>query len=107
MTIQIGDEVEVIRYENYCPYSWTKPGSKGIVIDVRGSNNDSVTVSWHFFNSSCRDPIGSTYTVEACYLKVVSPAIILADVNKKYSKIIAKMKQMEAKRKSLGYKTYG
>ncbi len=50
---------------------------------------------------------GTEWTVEKQYLKIIQPAQPTNPADLKYIKIITKMKSMEAKRKELGYKTYG
>ncbi len=46
MEFNIGDIVEIIKYNGYCPYSFTTPGSIGKVVKARpGTEHNEVTVS--------------------------------------------------------------
>lgn len=98
---QEGDEVKIIPADGYCPYSYTRPESKGIVVGM--SDYGRVSVKWIFFPTFPHH-VPTIYDVEPQYLKLTKES---SKVVGKYDRIIAKMKQMEAKRKSLGYKTYG
>ena len=105
---KVGDEVEIVGNRNgYCPYNYTTVGSKGVVTELSEDSTNEVVVAWYFFaNPDCDDPIGHKYTVEVEYLKLIKEFKLSNPADLKYEKIIRKIKQMEAKRKELGYKTY-
>jgi hypothetical protein len=102
---KIGDEIEIIPdVVGYCPYSWTTPGSKGTIVKV-GDNGFEYYIEFKFFTSDYT-MAKDIFWIESEYIKLLTPAPSLKPADQKYSKIIRKMKQMEAKRKELGYKTY-
>jgi hypothetical protein len=103
----IGDEVMIIEdADGYCPYSITTPGTIGIIIDFNNEEDgiERVKVKWYTFTSYTFQ-MPQTYSVDPTYLKLTDES--KATSSGKYFRIIRKMKQMEAKRKALGYKTYG
>lgn len=105
---KVGDEVEIIsNKDGYCPYTYTTVGSRGVITELSEYSTNEVLVAWSFFaNPLCSDPIGHKYTVEVEYLKLIKEVELSNPADLKYEKIIRKIKQMEAKRKELGYKTY-
>ena len=101
----IEDEVIIIKDSTgYCPYSWTTVGSKGFIKKI-SSNESEYLIEFYYFTSNYSTKKDS-FWIDPKYIKVLAP-VISNPHDLKYAKIITKMKKMEAKRKELGYKTYG
>lgn len=97
MPFKVGDYVII---SEDIGYRYTKLGSEGIVTKVWSDDDSEVRVKFYKLTGPQYSDSEHEFTIRVDALSLIDPSI---DINHKHFKVLMKVKQMNNRRKEMGY----